>query len=109
MNPSRIHLTTGEPGHRIVLFGFLSAIAVILLFSATAHAQTAQWIRQAGTGGISNGISSDAAGNVYATGLVSNPAVFENLTIPCYASDVFVAKYDAGGALVWAKANGGEL
>ena len=81
----------------------------LLAFSATAHAQTAQWIRQAGTSGISNGVSSDAAGNCYATGTVGNPALFENLVIASHVADVFVAKYDATGTLLWAKTAGGEL
>ncbi len=91
-----------------------SCFALLLLASALAlanpaEAQTAQWVRQAGRSGITNGVSTDAGGNVYTTGTVSNLGLFENLSIPCYASDVFVAKYDAAGALVWAKVNGGEL
>ena len=41
--------------------------------------------------------------------MISNPALFDNLTIPCNASDVFVAKYDPTGGLVWAKTAGGPL
>ena len=90
---------------------YLSALiaAAGLLLAAPANGQTAQWVRQAGTGGITNGVSTDASGNVYFTGIISNPGLFENISIPCHASDVFVAKYDAAGALVWAKVNGGEL
>ena len=51
-------------------FKYRKALAVALLlllaFSAGALAQTAQWVKQMGIGGISNGVSSDAAGNVYA-------------------------------------------
>jgi hypothetical protein len=91
-----------------------SCRALLLLFafvalSAGAQAQTAQWIKQQGIGGMSNGVSSDAAGNVYATGTISNPGLFDNITIPCHASDVFVTKYDANGTLRWAKVGGGEL
>jgi hypothetical protein len=86
----------------------LVAIA-ISFFNANVHAQSAQWIKQQGTGGISNGVSSDALQNTYATGMVSNPGLFDNVNIPCYASDVFVAKYDPIGDLIWAKTAGGPL
>ncbi len=62
-----------------------------------------------GTGGISNGVSSDAAGNAYATGIVSNPGLFENIVIPCQVSDVFLTKYDTSGNLLWATIGGGDL
>lgn len=87
--------------------------AIILLscltFSANASAQTAQWVKQMGTGGISNGVSSDAAGNTYATGFISNPGLFDDLNIPCNASDVFLAKYDSTGIIQWVTLGGGPL
>jgi hypothetical protein len=45
--------------------------------------------------GTSNGVSSDAAGNAYATGTISNPGLFDNITVPRNASDVFPTKYDS--------------
>ncbi|HEY3661864.1 MAG TPA: fibronectin type III domain-containing protein [Chthoniobacterales bacterium] len=92
---------------RKVLLGALFLFC--LVFSAAARAQTAQWVKQMGTGGISNGVSTDAAGNVYATGVVSNPGLFDNLVIPCNASDVFLAKYDTAGNVQWVNIGGGEL
>jgi hypothetical protein len=85
-------------------------VAIAFSFANTnVQAQTAQWIKQQGTGGISNGVSSDALQNTYATGMVSNPGLFDNVTIPCNASDVFVAKYDPSGGLIWAKTAGGPI
>ncbi len=84
-------------------------LLVAALSSSGAQAQTAEWVKQMGSGGISNGVSTDAAGNVYAAGTISNPGLFESLSIPCHASDVFVAKYDGAGALIWATVAGGEL
>ncbi len=81
----------------------------MLAYAASASAQTAQWVKQMGTGGISNGVSSDAAGNAYATGTVSNPGLFDSLNIPCNASDVFLAKYDGSGNVLWATIGGGAL
>src|SRR5262245_26114452 len=86
----------------------LVAIAITFL-NANVQAQSAQWIKQQGTGGISNGVSNDALQNTYATGMVSDPGLFDNLTIPCHASDIFVAKYDPTGELMWAKTAGGAL
>jgi len=80
-----------------------------LAFVTGASAQTAQWVKQMGTGGISNGVSSDASGNAYATGIISNPGLFDNVVIPCQASDVFLTKYDAAGNLLWATVGGGAL
>ncbi len=38
-----------------------------------------------------------------------NPGLFDNLTIPCNASDVFVAKYEPIWRTLWAKTAGGPL
>ncbi|MEP6974962.1 MAG: fibronectin type III domain-containing protein [Spartobacteria bacterium] len=84
-------------------------VLAAVVFASLAEAQTAQWVKQMGLGGISNGVSSDAAGNAYATGMVSNPGLFDNLVIPCNASDVFLAKYDAAGNVQWANVGGGDL
>ncbi len=86
-----------------------ATLLLALAFSASASAQTAQWVKQMGLGGISNGVSTDAAGNAYATGFISNPGLFDNLVIPCNASDVFLAKYDTGGNIQWANVGGGAL
>ncbi len=88
---------------------FLAVALLCFAGAAPASAQTAQWVKQMGTGGISNGVSSDAAGNAYATGSVSNPGLFDSLNIPCNAADVFLAKYDAGGNVLWATIGGGAL
>jgi Beta-propeller repeat len=87
----------------------LALLAVSMALSAGVSAQTAQWVKQMGTGGISNGVSTDAAGNAYATGTISNPGLFDNITIPCNASDVFLTKYDSTGNILWASVGGGPL
>jgi len=84
-------------------------LSILLVLAGNASAQTAQWVKQMGTGGVSNGVSSDAAGNAYATGIVSNPGLFENIVIPCQVSDVFLTKYDMSGNLLWATIGGGDL
>ncbi len=87
----------------------VTLLVLLTVLAASASAQTAQWVKQMGTGGISNGVSSDAAGNAYATGSVSNPGLFDSLNIPCNASDVFLAKYDGSGNVLWATLGGGAL
>jgi hypothetical protein len=87
----------------------LALLAVSMALSVGVSAQTAQWVKQMGTGGISNGVSTDAAGNAYATGTISNPGLFDNITIPCNASDVFLTKYDSTGNILWASVGGGPL
>ena len=72
----------------------------MVALSTNAPAQTAQWVKQMGTGGISNGVSSDVAGNAYATGTISNPGLFDDITIPCNTSDVFLTKYDSSGNIL---------
>lgn len=92
---------------KLYLIAFCSF--ALLGLSASTFAQTAQWIEQTGTGGISNGVSSDAAGNCYATGMVNDPALFDNMSIPAHAADVFLSKYDNDGQLLWATVAGGDL
>jgi hypothetical protein len=84
-------------------------ISILVGAAAQASGQTAQWVKQMGTGGVSSGVSSDGVGNAYATGIVSNPGLFENVVIPCQVSDVFLAKYDTTGNLVWVTLGGGDL
>jgi hypothetical protein len=76
------------------------------------------WAKQAGTGDISgndhasgSAIGVDGAGNSYVTGTFEGVATFgageANQTTLTGSGDIFVAKYDSGGALVWAKRAGG--
>lgn len=75
-------------------------------------AGTLEWVKTASGGGHygnnSYGIALDAQGNAYITGTFSGAAIFNNtqLTAPGTAN-MFVAKFDAAGNLVWVQqANG---
>ncbi len=72
-----------------------------------------EWATQAG--GVSDGgfgICTDHAGNVIVTGTVgnSNPIKFDTIEFEdgAVAGDIFVAKYNMNGRVVWAKKVGGS-
>lgn len=68
-----------------------------------------QWVRRAGGTGadLGSGIAADNAGNVVVTGEFKNTADFGAINLTAGGSDAFVAKYDATGAVVWAKNGAG--
>jgi hypothetical protein len=70
------------------------------------------WARRAGSGGFNdegaNSVAVDASGNSYIAGYFEGTATFGSTTLTGSGSlDVFVAKLDANGSFVWAKAIGG--
>ncbi|MES2284141.1 MAG: Ig-like domain-containing protein [Bacteroidota bacterium] len=70
-----------------------------------------QWIRTAGGTGNDEGwaISSDPAGNVYATGYFSGSANFSGTNISSSGgADIFIAKYNSAGTLLWVTKAGGS-
>ena len=58
-----------------------------------------------------NGITTDAAGNIYTTGFFYSPAfILDSFTLtPQGSNDFFVTKYDAMGNVLWAKSGGGTF
>lgn len=86
-------------------------ITTLLLSSLFANAQHFEWVQQAG--GIfiesGNGIVADASGNIYITGYFGDIATFGNKNLTSAgSSDVFIAKYNAEGQVVWAQRDGGS-
>ncbi len=69
------------------------------------------WARQAGGTDTDQGqgLATDGAGNSIVTGFFNRSASFDKITLTSTDSsaDVFVAKYDAAGNVVWAKQAGG--
>ena len=71
------------------------------------------WARRAGSPTANNeesanGIAVDSAGNCFVTGCFWGTASFGNTNLVSSAlGDIFVAKYDAQGALLWARRAGG--
>ena len=73
------------------------------------------WAKSAGGSGYDEGysISLDTSGNSYITGYFSSPTItFGATTLINYDStgyeDIFIAKYDASGNVIWAKSAGGN-
>jgi len=68
------------------------------------------WAKRAGGvgGDGGNGIAVDDEGNSYVTGFFSGTASFGSVVLTgSGGTDIFVAKYDAGGAVVWVQKAGG--
>src|SRR5262245_21669652 len=95
-------------------YPFLIA-SLMLLYAASALAQPAPkfvWVQQAGhTAGDNSGrgISLDDAGNVYVTGYFAGTSTFGTTNLTARRNeDVFVAKYDSGGNVLWVRQAGGD-
>jgi len=69
------------------------------------------WVRQAGGTGYDEGwgVATDTAGNVYLIGLYQNTAAFGTASVTSAGlSDIYIAKYDPNGALLWVSSAGGR-
>jgi hypothetical protein len=98
----------------LTFFSF-SFIFLFLFFSLPIMAQpSCTWAKNIGSTNNDEGkdITTDASGNIYITGTYSGTADFDpssgtsNL-ISQGSTDIFIAKYDANGTLIWAKSIGG--
>jgi Secretion system C-terminal sorting domain len=73
------------------------------------------WAKSAGGDGddISTSVAVDATGNTFLTGYFNSPSVAFGSSILTnedtnYYQDIFIAKYDASGNVLWAKSTGGS-
>ncbi|MBI3852045.1 MAG: hypothetical protein HY298_17440 [Verrucomicrobia bacterium] len=69
-----------------------------------------QWVRQGGGALLDSGsaVDVDASGNVYITGGFRSTATFGTNVLTSYGGqDIFVAKYDSAGNVIWVKQAGG--
>lgn len=86
-------------------------VAAFLLCSAIGIAQipTTTWAKSAGGTGSDDGrgISYDAAGNIYVTGGFNGSATFGSTVLTSGGGrEMFIAKYDPAGNVIWAKSGG---
>ncbi len=79
-----------------------------------SKAQTFNWVKGMGNTGTDYGysVALDKAGNIYVTGHYSgrvdfNPRSGTDTLKAVAGSDIFLAKYDAGGNYIWARSMGG--
>ena len=75
------------------------------------HEGAFKWIRKAGGYGMDQGrdMFTDANGNTFTTGFFSNEAEFGDKVLESVGkSDIFIAKYNWTGEVVWAKRAGGN-
>ena len=82
---------------------------VLCLISSVSSAQTWRWAQ--GEGGIgndaSNAVTTDLSGNTYITGNIAGKADFSGTVYQGHGIyDVFVAKYNPAGNLLWIKLAG---
>ena len=90
--------------HLVVTF------ALICFWTGKLQAQAPDflWAKQAVGPSAGQAIAKDAAGNVFVVGRFYNSAVFGSTTLTNANNwDVFVAKYDASGSLIWIRGAGG--
>lgn len=94
-------------------------VILLLVFAYTiANAQSPHWLwaksstgGDAGFGGNNHSICTDRNGNVFITGRFQSPTItFGSITLTRWPGwNMFIAKYDAAGNVLWAKgANGGS-
>ncbi len=70
-----------------------------------------EWVQVAGGPGkdVVTGIATDASGNSYITGYITDSATFGAANIKGIGKEVFVAKYNTLGDLEWVQNGGGAL
>ena len=94
----------------VKLFSLLSVFS--LLFVQQANAQGWLWAKSAGGSSAEYGtyLTTDRMGNVYVAGSFGSPVLsFGSITlIDSGAVNIFVAKYDSAGNVLWAKSAGGS-
>src|SRR5258706_689748 len=84
-----------------------------LIFNSSAQAPA--WLWAIGAGGVSseqgNGVTTDASGNVLATGNFFSPSItFGATTLMLNGTqDIFIVKFDNSGNVLWAKREGGII
>ena len=84
----------------------------LTLFPTVGYAQSVEWAQSAGGASVDRGraIAVAAAGNSYVTGFFQGTATFGPFALTSAGDcDIFVAKYDGGGNVLWARSAGGTL
>ena len=77
-----------------------------------ANAQAPNWVWAKSLGNsdpqVATSIACDTSGNIYIAGIFSNPMIVGTTTLTSAGLyDIFLAKYDPSGNVIWAKSAGG--
>lgn len=83
----------------------------ILLFFCALNSFSQNWIwaKSPMGGGEANSVCTDAMGNVFVTGSFGSSLTFDSTILTSSVnSNIFIAKYDANGNVIWAKCYGGS-
>ncbi|HEX7413447.1 MAG TPA: T9SS type A sorting domain-containing protein [Bacteroidia bacterium] len=88
-------------------------LIVIVSIGNQSKAQTWQWAKSGNGTSLDEGnaVATDKSGNVFITGYFQSPTLtFGTYTLTNAGSgDVYIAKYDANGNVLWAKRAGGSV
>jgi len=94
-------------------------ILILLISSIESYGQVPEWAWAKSAGGAfadeANCVTTDNFGNVYITGSFNSSTiafgsiVLNNADINHTSSDIFIAKYDTSGNIIWAKRAGGII
>ncbi|MBI4930778.1 MAG: SBBP repeat-containing protein [Bacteroidetes bacterium] len=87
---------------------FFFALFFLSIFS---FSQEWEWTKVAGGPAVDKitGIATDLTGNIFVTGYFDSIIAFDSTRlVSAGGTDVFIAKYDADGVLLWAKQVGGQ-
>jgi hypothetical protein len=90
----------------------LFAVLSFLFWIPSLAFSQADWLKRAGGSSpdLANGLWADNQGSVFITGSVSGSAkFFKTEVFSRGGGDVYVAKFNSGGSLVWVKTFGGKL
>ncbi|HLG33523.1 MAG TPA: SBBP repeat-containing protein [Bacteroidia bacterium] len=89
--------------------------SAFLIFNSFGQSADWLWARSAGgsDNDYGNSVAADGNGNVYVTGFFESASItFGSTTLfnagPSGTPDVFLAKYDSSGNIIWAKSAGGN-
>src|SRR5688500_14912235 len=92
---------------------FFAAVLLFQLINLEIQAQAPDfaWAKQPGgpEGDAGSRVAVDASGNSYVTGIFRGVASFGSIDLTSSGvADIFIAKYDASGNMLWAKQAGGK-
>jgi len=88
----------------------LCIMGLLSLMFGSLTSQTFNWAKREGLWAYDYGygISTDPNGNVYLAGKFEMNAKFSGVTLPCQGNhDIYVAKYNSSGGLIWVRSAGG--